>query len=71
MAIPDQRGRDFAKAENEIVGSIFIEVGHDCAGLFGGWTRDWKIACGAGKMLPTRRCRMSRESEKNQDWKGQ
>jgi hypothetical protein len=41
VAIPDQRRRDFAEAENKIISSIFIEIGNDSASLFGGWAGDW------------------------------
>jgi hypothetical protein len=54
MAIPHKRGRDLAETENEIVGSVFIEIGNNGTGLFGGWSWDWEIAGGTGQVLPAR-----------------
>jgi hypothetical protein len=69
--IPDERRGDCAEAENEIVSSVFVEIGNDCASLLGGWARDWEIAGGTGEMAPVRLGGISSNCKKQRNGTGE
>jgi hypothetical protein len=53
VAIPDQRRRFLAEAEDEIVDPVAVEVGNDRAGLLSRTAgRRRQLAAPAGKILP-------------------
>ena len=52
--VPDERGRDLAETEHEIIHAVPVQIGDERAGLLGGLTRCGQASVFAREMAPLR-----------------